>query len=211
MIASSGESGENGFIKIWDANTGALIAKLEGHTDAVTCLVWTAQSTLISGSEDHSIRTWNTTTWEQIKVLSGHTDALFAIKISDNGRILASASRDKTVRLWDLENGQPIGSPLQHADISSCVSFSTNGKILTTGCNDGNAYSWDIDPIVREAGRDELFVSWPAFPISPPTEPPIIGQQEIIPRLRSTRHIYKSILLSLIVCIAGRSYPTSRA
>ena len=31
MIASGGGSRENEFIKIWDANTGKLIAKLEGH------------------------------------------------------------------------------------------------------------------------------------------------------------------------------------
>jgi len=31
MIASGGESGENGSIKIWDSNTGKLIAKPEGH------------------------------------------------------------------------------------------------------------------------------------------------------------------------------------
>ena len=42
MIASGGHSGENEFINIWDANTGKLIAKPEGHTRGVYCLAWTA-------------------------------------------------------------------------------------------------------------------------------------------------------------------------
>ena len=149
MIASSGESGENDseFIKIWDANTGKLIAKPEGHTMQVNvnCLAWTADGkTLISGSNDFLIRTWNTTTWRQINVLTGHTSFVDGIALSPNGRILASASWDHTARLWNLENGQPIGTPLQHPDAVGCVSFSIYGKLLATGCEDNNAYSWDI-------------------------------------------------------------------
>ena len=144
-----------------DANTGKLIAKLEGHTFTTAyCLAWTADGkTLISGSEDNSIRTWNTTTWQHINVLTGHTDFVYDIALSPNGRILASASWDDTAQLWNLENGQPIGTPLQHPLVAECVSFSMDGKLLATGCADSNAYSWDIVPIVRQAGLDELLLS----------------------------------------------------
>jgi len=162
MIASGGESGEtrNGFIKIWDANTGKLIAKLEGHISIVHCLAWTADGkTLISGLNDRSIRTWNTTTWQQINVLTGHTSVVHRIALSPNGRILVSGSWDRTARLWNLENGQPIGTPLQHPAPVECVSFSMDGKILVTGCFDNNAYSWDIAAIVKQAGLEELLLS----------------------------------------------------
>ena len=113
MIASGGESEENGFIKIWDSNTGKLIAKPEGHTWTVYCLAWTADGkTLISGSYDSSIRTWNTTTWQQINVFTGHIWVVHRIALSPNGLILASASWDKTARLWHLEKSQSIGMPL---------------------------------------------------------------------------------------------------
>jgi len=160
MIASGGRSGDNGFISIWDANTGKLIAKPEGHIGNVCCLAWTADGkTLISGSDDSSIRTWNTTTWQQINVLTGHTQVVFALTLSPNGRILASASCDRTARLWNLENSQPIGTPLQHPDAVACVSFSMDGKLLATGCFDNNAYSWDTAATVRQAGLDELLLS----------------------------------------------------
>jgi WD40 repeat protein len=159
IIATGGDSEEQEFIKIWDANTGKPITKLKGHTMPVYCLGWTADrdgGTLISSSCDHSIRMWNTTTWQQIAVLTRHTNCVHGISISPNGHILASASWDNTAQLWNLENGQPIGSPLQHADFVNCVSFSTDGKLLITSCTDKNAYSWDISVIVREAGLDEL-------------------------------------------------------
>jgi len=157
MIASGGRSGENKRIKIWDANTGRLITKLERGN--VTCLAWTADGkTLISGSSDSLIRTWNTTTWQQINVFR-HTDVVHGIALSPNGRILASVSWDRTARLWNLENGQPIGTPLKHPDQVQCLSFSMDGKLLATGCDDRNAYSWDIAEIVRQAGFDELLLS----------------------------------------------------
>jgi WD40 repeat protein len=162
MIATGGykKGSHMEYLKIWDAETGKLVANLKGHTSLVLCLAWTANGKiLISGSADHSIRTWNTTTWQQISVLTGHTNFVWGISISPNGRILASTSLDKTARLWNLENGQPIGSPLQHDKEVYCVSFSADGKLLATGCSDHNAYSWDTCAIVKEVGLGDLLLN----------------------------------------------------
>jgi len=74
LIATGGYSEDDERIKIWDTNTGKLVAILKGHTDTVLCLAWTADGrTLISGSYDYTIRTWNTSTWPQLAVLTDHT------------------------------------------------------------------------------------------------------------------------------------------
>jgi WD40 repeat protein len=162
MFATGGHSEEKEFIKIWDANTGKLIANVTGHTSTVTCLAWTADGRrLISGSCDRSIRTWNTSTWQQITILAEQTHTVSAIAISPNDRILASASWDDTTRLWNLGDGQSIGSPLQHANFVFCVSFSADSKLLATGCWDDNAYAWDISAVIREVGLglDELLLN----------------------------------------------------
>ena len=176
LVATGGFSSVDERIKIWDANTGKLVAILQGHTAGVICLSWTADGrTLISGSID--IRTWNTSTWQQLAILAGHTDGVHGIVISPNSRILASASYDSTARLWNLENGQPIGSPLQHPSLVNCVSFSTDGTLLATGCRDNNAYTWDVSAVIKEAGLNELLVSC-SFHLSPslPTELVILGR-----------------------------------
>jgi len=167
LIATGGYSSVDERIKIWDANTGKLVAIPKGHTWGVNCLAWTADGRkLISGSLDYTIRTWNTSTWQQLAVLTGHSHHVFGIAISPNGRILASASWDDTARLWNLENGQPIGLPLQHPGSVNCVSFSTDGTLLATGCDDKNAYVWDISAIIKDAGLINLLVSCPVFYLS---------------------------------------------
>jgi len=167
LIATGGISSVGERIKIWDSNTGKLVAILKGHTWDVNCLAWTANGrTLISGSYDATIRTWNTSTWQQLAVLTGHTSSVWGIAISPNGCILASASFDDTARLWNLENSQPIGSPLQHAKSVNCVSFSTDGTLLATGCGDNNTYTWDIFAIIKGAGLINLLVSCLFFYLS---------------------------------------------
>jgi len=49
-------------VRLWDVHSGAVVACLEGHTQAVTCLVWTPDETrLITGSKDGTMKSWDTT------------------------------------------------------------------------------------------------------------------------------------------------------
>ena len=168
LIATGGSTLQGEPIKIWNADTGILVAILKGHASYVSCLAWTGRM-LISGSHDYTIRTWNTSTWQPLAVLRGHTHPIRGIAISPDDSILASASWDKTARLWNLENGQPIASPFQHPRDVDCVSFSADGTLLITGCDDENVHTWDI------SGSNELLVSCPFFYLSLPAELAIPG------------------------------------
>ena len=49
LIATGGWSSDDERIKIWDVNTGKLVAIPKGHTNTVICLAWTADGrTLIA-------------------------------------------------------------------------------------------------------------------------------------------------------------------
>lgn len=48
-------------VRLWDVHKSEVVAYLEGHTQAVTCLVWTPDETrLITGSKDGSMKSWDT-------------------------------------------------------------------------------------------------------------------------------------------------------
>ena len=59
-------------LKLWDANTGAHIADLEGHSEDVSSVVFSRDGNLLaSGSWDNTIRLWNPTTGEHLATFSG--------------------------------------------------------------------------------------------------------------------------------------------
>ncbi|KAG0695672.1 quinon protein alcohol dehydrogenase-like superfamily [Suillus ampliporus] len=141
-------------VKIWDAKTGELLDTLEHFM--VLSLAWTSDGKkLISGSYGQ-IRIFDTATCKEIAILEGHTHWVTGLSLSPNDRLLASASLDKTARLWNLDTNLPVGPPLQHTDYLRCAVFSVDAKLLVTGCADTNAYVWDTQPILKQAGLEDL-------------------------------------------------------
>jgi WD40 repeat protein/serine/threonine protein kinase len=97
---------EDAAIRIWDAATGQLLDRLEGHSGWVCKLAFTNDGRhLISAAADQSIRFWDTSNWTEEKVLRGHTDEVHAVAFSQPAQLVASASKDGDLTLWK-ENGQ---------------------------------------------------------------------------------------------------------
>jgi WD40 repeat protein len=63
----------DGMVRIWNATTGEMEAKLEGHTSDVTSVAFSQDGCqVVSGSHDRTVRIWNTTTREMNAKLEGH-------------------------------------------------------------------------------------------------------------------------------------------
>ena len=108
---ASGSGFEDPFIRIWEAATGRLLQRLDGHTSWVGKLVFTRDGRrLISAAADQSIFFWDTTTWTEPRVLRGHTDEIHAIAISEPAQLVASVSKNGDLMLWKaVEESAPDG------------------------------------------------------------------------------------------------------
>ena len=69
---------------------------LEGHSEAVTCLVAPAFGQLVSGSFDRTIRVWDLATSRCVTVLASHSNWVYCLVALEGGRI-ASGGADKTI------------------------------------------------------------------------------------------------------------------
>jgi WD40 repeat protein len=61
---------------------------------------------LISGGRDGKVRWWEVQSGQCVHVEEGHQETVHALKVSPDGRRLASCGDDGAIVLWDLERGQ---------------------------------------------------------------------------------------------------------
>lgn len=90
-------------IRIWNAETGACVSVLRGHTRGVRCIQFDSAK-LISGGMDSTLRIWSWRTGQCIRTLEGHRDSV--ISLSFDKHILASGSADSTIKVWDFATAE---------------------------------------------------------------------------------------------------------
>ena len=111
----------------------------DGHTSAVTALVFTADGRRIVSASSNDVRTWDAGTGNNINVVSGLGGP--AVAFSTDGQRMAIASRDN-VSLHDVADSKKLLSIEPHGDWDrsfpfrpaiGAVAISPNGELLATG------------------------------------------------------------------------------
>ena len=91
----------NGFVHIWNVQSGELLRTLSGHVASAYALAFSRDSNrLASGGADNTVRLWNVQTGALVKVFGGHQAAVLGVAWSPDGQTIASRSQDGTVKLW---------------------------------------------------------------------------------------------------------------
>jgi eukaryotic-like serine/threonine-protein kinase len=137
---------DDGLVRLWDAATGAEVARFEGHDKASLDLALSFDpdgAMLASAGENGAILIWEVAARRLSAVLRGHTNIVSGLSFSPDRRQLASGSIDKTIRFWDAKTYEPLGSiPL--GSIVYSVAFSPDGTRLAAGCRDNTIRLIDV-------------------------------------------------------------------
>ena len=107
-----GDDSKNAQLRIWDAQTGGLVASLKGHKGAITSVQYKPDLRMVlSGSLDSSFRLWDpidissTANDQSIRAFSGYTEGVTALSSVDTGPQVATASSAGKVHLWNMDKG----------------------------------------------------------------------------------------------------------
>jgi WD40 repeat protein/tRNA A-37 threonylcarbamoyl transferase component Bud32 len=151
LLTGGGERTKSGEGRLWDAQTGQLIATPLVHTDLVLATAFSSDGrTIATAGLDGTARLADAVTGQAGPVLS-HGRAVQAVEFSPAGDLVLTASGDGTARLWDAKTGEPIGDPLKHGEDVMTAGFRSDGGVFFTGSLDGSFGLW------RTADRTRLF------------------------------------------------------
>ena len=137
--------------------------QLNGHSDDVYDMAWSADGRLASGSRDNTVIVWDLDTSRPAQTLKGHTSAVSSVAWSPDGR-LASGSVDNTVILWDLNTGQPAQTLQGHTASVTSVAWLADGR-LASGSDDRSVTLWDLKTgqpaqILEEPAASVYSLAW---------------------------------------------------
>jgi hypothetical protein len=133
--------------RLWEADSGKLLATFQGHTGAVFNGVFSPDGRrVLTGSDDKTARLWEADSGKLLATFQGHTGAVFNGVFSPDGRRVLTGSEDKTARLWEADSGTLLATFQGHTDALYSAVFSPDGRHVLTGSADTTARLWPVLP-----------------------------------------------------------------
>jgi WD40 repeat protein/serine/threonine protein kinase len=176
FVATSSRS-----VKIWDANTGLSVSKLENpHRGPVRAMQFSPvgpQYILATASDDGVARIW---TWDpkskeftqirELQVAGVRRDAdqpgsanipIRSVDFSPDGRALLTVGAQGTTRIWQLADSTMSAYDVNDPVTLTCGVFSPDGKWIVAGGDDKLARMWKVGaavdaPIVFQGHADRI-------------------------------------------------------
>ncbi|KAL4233353.1 hypothetical protein ACF0H5_008035 [Mactra antiquata] len=95
----------DGTIRVWNLRTGKCNKTIFAH-DGPIWAITRHNEVLVSVSQDKTAKVWDISRCLQINTLLGHTAAIFAVDMSEDGKLVITGSADKSVKIWNIETGK---------------------------------------------------------------------------------------------------------
>jgi len=132
-------------VRVWDAESGSLIAELKGHKKEILDAAFSPDGRyIVTASLDRTARVW---TWAQDIapiILRDHTNTVYSARFSHDGTRIVTTSADETAILWGAFTGRLIHKLEGHGGAVLAAEFSRDDSRIVTAACDGSARVWNV-------------------------------------------------------------------
>ncbi len=157
-------AGDDGELRIVDAETGDLSLRFVDTGSAVNSAAWSPDGSVIAAARaDGAVTLRNSVTGAVLRTLSGLTLAARSVAFSSDGAQVVAGGNDDVAIIWDVLSGGQLLTLDGHTGDVTSVDF-VNNRVLTAS-QDGTARIWDADVASPTAGGELLRFSLHAAPV----------------------------------------------
>lgn len=129
-------------VKIRDANTGAVVKTLSGHTGDIRYVsISHDDKYIVSAARDNMIIIWDSITGDIIKTLNSDKNVKMVLFSPNDNNVLSVS--DEVVNIWDINSGQIIQSFVGHTSPINSAVYNLDGSKILTASIDKSMKIWD--------------------------------------------------------------------
>jgi WD40 repeat protein/nucleoside phosphorylase/type II secretory pathway predicted ATPase ExeA len=145
IVSASGDK----TVKLWDAQSYALLHTFEGHGSFVTSCAFNAAGTrIVSASGDKRVNLWDAESYALLHTFEGHGREVTSCAFNAAGTKIVSASGDKTVKLWDAQSYALLHTFEGHGSFVTSCAFNAAGTRIVSASRDKTVKLWDAQGYV---------------------------------------------------------------
>jgi WD40 repeat protein len=140
---------DDGLVRIWEASSGRIVARLTGHSGPVWGLAIAKGDLgdrLITGSRDGSIRIWDIAQPEVarcLRTIQPLDEAVWPVSYDVDGKTFAAVSGNSTIRFWDSENVDCLEMLSGSSKLTLSLAVNPRGDTIASGGHDRIVRLWD--------------------------------------------------------------------
>jgi len=142
----------DGKVKLWDANSGALLLTLDsGSAEAGSSVAFSSDGKILAAAWTTQVFLWDARSGGKLSMISGQSTGTTVgynlgvgqISFSPDGKHLALANLDGVSQVWELESHSQVLSLSNGMQPPKAIAYNPDGKLLANAGDEGVVTVWD--------------------------------------------------------------------